>query len=102
MWTCFVTKLGEQEIESHTLKRKSLTDWTAYKAQADADDKAREEKEPTAQGTDNGHMRMIIGYNSATDELAISDSWGQVAAERWITVKEANDISQGDLAYIQW
>ena len=47
-------------------------------------------------------MRMIIGYNTQTDELAISDSWGPGYAERWITVKEAQDISANELAYVQW
>ncbi len=102
MWTCFITKAGEVEINSHTKTRQTVTDWTTYKLQLAADDKLRETKEPTAQGTDNGHMRMIIGYNATTDELAISDSWGERTAERWISVKEANDISGGDLEYIQW
>jgi hypothetical protein len=102
MWTCFVTKLGEQEVNSHTKARASVTDWAAYKTQLDTDDKAREEKEPTARGPDNGHMRMIIGYNATTNEIAISDSWGERMAERWMTVKQANDITAGDLEYIQW
>ena len=102
MWTCFVTELGEKEINQHTKARKTVTDWSAYTAQIAADDTAREGKEPDAKGVDNGHMRMIIGYNAATNELAISDSWGKYAVERWITVKEANDISGGDLEYIQW
>jgi hypothetical protein len=45
----------------------------------------------------DGHVCMIIGYNKDTDELAVSDSWGPEYAERWITVEEAEMISDGRL-----
>jgi len=104
MWTCWVTDLGEKEIFQHTAQRSNTTDWAAYTTAIAADDKDRETKEPRAEspGRNNGHMRMIIGYNATTNELAISDSWGKVGIERWITVKEADDISQGDLEYVRW
>jgi hypothetical protein len=44
---------------------------------------------------------MIIGYNSKTDEIAISDSWGPQFAERWITTDEANAISQNEFTVIE-
>ncbi len=47
-------------------------------------------------------MRMIIGYNAQTNELAISDSWGKSFTERWITLREAQSTSQNVLEYIQW
>jgi hypothetical protein len=40
-------------------------------------------------------MRLVIGYNSQTRELAISDSWGSSFAERWITEEEAEPVNQG-------
>ena len=45
-------------------------------------------------------MCMIIGYNEATGELCVSDSWGPQYAERWITMEEANAITQNDLTVI--
>ena len=50
----------------------------------------------------NAHMCLIIGYNKKSNELAISDSWGPNFAERWITVEEAQAISQGQFLEISW
>ena len=50
----------------------------------------------------NNHVCLIIGYNGETEELAISDSWGPEFRERWITVEEAEAISQSSLKVITW
>ena len=44
--------------------------------------------------SDTGHVVIIIGYNEETNEIAFSDSWGEDYIERWITVPEAEQISQ--------
>ncbi|MEI6377432.1 MAG: C39 family peptidase [bacterium] len=41
-----------------------------------------------------GHICLIIGYNEKTREIAISDSWGPAATERWMTEEEARQIKQ--------
>lgn len=41
-----------------------------------------------------GHICLIIGYNEKTREIAISDSWGRAAKERWMTEEEARQIKQ--------
>lgn len=41
-----------------------------------------------------GHVVIIIGYNEETNEIAFSDSWGERYLERWITLPEAEQISQ--------
>jgi hypothetical protein len=41
-----------------------------------------------------GHVCLIIGYNEKTREIAISDSWGPQATERWMTEEEARQILQ--------
>lgn len=41
-----------------------------------------------------GHICLIIGYNERTGEIAISDSWGPAATERWMTEEEARQIKQ--------
>jgi len=35
-----------------------------------------------------------MGYNKETNEIAFSDSWGENYLERWITVPEAEQVSQ--------
>ena len=37
---------------------------------------------------------IILGYNKETREIAFSDSWGERYKERWITIAEAQQISQ--------
>jgi hypothetical protein len=41
-----------------------------------------------------GHVCLIIGYNDKTREIAITDSWGPAATERWMTEEEARQIMQ--------
>jgi hypothetical protein len=49
-----------------------------------------------------GHISLIIGYNEKTREIAISDSWGPRATERWMTEEEARQIQQpGALSVIE-
>ena len=43
---------------------------------------------------------MIVGYNEATNELAVSDSWGPSFERRWVPVPVANWASQGGLFMI--
>ena len=100
MWCCFIEKPVEKSIEQHTAERKTTTDWTGYKASLDAGDKTMSFADPDRMN--NGHMRMIIGYNKTTNELAISDSWGPHFTERWISLKEAQGTSQEILEYIRW
>ncbi|MFT6865090.1 MAG: hypothetical protein ACJAVK_003663 [Akkermansiaceae bacterium] len=36
---------------------------------------------------------MIIGYNEATNEIAVSDSWGSNYTLRWVHLDEAEAVS---------
>ena len=105
MWTCLVTKETEQKINLHTTERQTLTgpaDWEKYRHHLDEEDKSLApltRDDPTIMGA---HMRLIIGYNSVTQEFAISDSWGSSYALRWISVREAQSTHLGSLDYIQW
>ncbi|HEY5811078.1 MAG TPA: hypothetical protein VIT23_00300 [Terrimicrobiaceae bacterium] len=47
---------------------------------------------PTAIG---GHMRIIIGYNNATNEILYSDSWGMGHEEKRMPVDDAWTITNG-------
>ena len=49
-----------------------------------------------------GHACMVIGYNKATREIALSDSWGAMYEERWLTEEEADAICMGTMYVIKW
>jgi hypothetical protein len=103
MWTCWVKKEIEIQTNKNTEARRNLTDWSSYRASLAAQDKALGDSfQAMDPGRDNGHMRLIIGYNAATNEIAISDSWGEAAAERWLYAPTAQRISQGELDYLSW
>jgi len=99
MWGCYCPRDLEKKFTLRSLARKKVTDWADYTAKLQADREAA----PAYRTLDSeGHMRMIIGYNAQTDEIAISDSWGEAAAERWITPEEARVITQENLYVIRW
>ena len=43
---------------------------------------------------------MIIGYNEATQELAVSDSWGARFELRWVPLSVANWANNGSIVMI--
>ncbi|MES2307278.1 MAG: hypothetical protein V4507_00305 [Verrucomicrobiota bacterium] len=99
LWCCFVDREHDRKIFERSIERKSVTDWSAWKSKLNEFRKPENlpKKDITA-----GHMRMIIGYNPETREVAISDSWGEAYKERWLTYEEAMAISQDELIVIQW
>jgi hypothetical protein len=99
MWGCTSTQPIEIQTYKNTLARQKVSDWAAYRKMLDAQDNAMAAPEIAA---DNGHMRMIIGYNNQTQEIAISDSWGEAMAERWMSIETAKKIHRGYLAYLSW
>ena len=49
---------------------------------------------------DNGgaHMCLIVGYNEETDEIGVSNSWGeQELIPTWVPVKIARRVSQKEM-----
>lgn len=49
-------------------------------------------------GAGGGHMRMIIGYNPVENTIIYSDSWGNWAAKRVMTMAEAYSVT--DATYV--
>ncbi|MCB1277478.1 C39 family peptidase [Prosthecobacter sp.] len=90
MWCLYSTKEFNNTANKRTKERKDVTDWAAWKTKV------------TAEGASNlmekdketSHVVLIIGYNKDTNEIAFSDSWGENFKERWITLPEAEQISQ--------
>ncbi len=97
MWECMSTDTNEEIISANSAIR--LKKWEEYKSTLGL------QHHSGLQGKgneDSGHMRMIIGYNKDTNEVAISDSWGPGMAERWITLEDAKQISLGLLIAVRW
>ena len=63
-------------------------------------DTKSEELAATEKPTENRHICMIIGYNEATNEIAVSDSWGKRYEKRWVPVPVADWVSTGKLFMI--
>lgn len=90
MWGLFSTKEFNETANKRTADRKSVTDWAAWKTKiaAEAAANALPKDEETA------HVVLIMGYNKDTGEIAFSDSWGERFKERWISIAEAEKVSQ--------
>ena len=89
MWTLISTPYFQKRANYNTAKRNGIDSEPPKSGQA----------EDTEQG---GHICLIIGYNAQTKEIAISDSWGPRFAERWISEKEALEVSNGEMHIIKW
>lgn len=79
-----------QIANSRTRARRGVKDWADYTTKIASAAKANAE---TLQEKGNYHICMIIGYNEATNEVAVSDSWGKNYTIRWIHVDEAEAVS---------
>lgn len=90
MWTLISTPDFQQTANENTARR-------AGRTPSQQNNSGQDEEDSTG-----GHICLIIGYNKTTGELAISDSWGPYFAERWVPVKEALKVTEGDLYIIKW
>ena len=98
MWTMFSLDELNDELSARTRTRNAVSDFKEWKKELEPIRKGARKYQGRQEGP---HMCMIIGYNPETEELAVSDSWGPQFAERWITVEEANAISQGQFVIIE-
>jgi hypothetical protein len=97
MWCCVVDDRYDKTLLKRSLLRQKVTDWDAYKSSLDI-----LRQQPIDTPPDGGHMRMIIGYNPITKEVAFTDSWGPLFTERWMTMEEAETISEHILIAVKW
>jgi hypothetical protein len=97
MWTMKSVEDYNKTANENTAKRKNVSDWTAYAQEIAAKAEKIAAKE---QPDENHHICMIIGYNEATGEFMVSDSWGPSYERRWVPVKIANWASQGSIFMI--
>lgn len=87
MWQMCSLKEYNEIANKRSKERKSVTDWAVYATQIAAEAEGNAKRLEEIQ--DNFHVCMIIGYNEATQELAVSDSWGERYAIRWVHIDEA-------------
>lgn len=90
MWTMRSLDEYNKVANENSARRKQVEDWADWAARIAA------EAEPLVQREapeDNHHVCLIVGYNEATNELAVSDSWGERYERRWVPVPVANWVS---------
>lgn len=100
MWAVTVNRDFDNSLTQRTRERAGMTDPKAWKDGLAA--ARKDAKKIPLNPARDGHVRMIIGYNEQTGEIAFSDSWGAVGEERWMTQEEAQAISQGGYQYINF
>lgn len=91
MWAMFSTKEFNAAADGRIEDRKTMTDAGAW---GESLEEAREASEDWPKDAKSGHVCMIIGYNEQSGEVALSDSWGPEFVERWVTIEEAEAVSQ--------
>lgn len=97
MWTmCSMTKYNDI-ADKNTKAREKVTDWGTHSATI-ASENAFFAKEPKP--ASKYHICLITGYNEATQEIAVSDSWGPQFERRWVPLAAANWASNGGLFMI--
>jgi len=89
IWALFSTDEFNKVANERTSSRKTDA-WESYTEKVNAAAAA-----PGLTPDDStSHVVIIMGYNESTNELAFSDSWGEKYLERWITLPEAEQVSQ--------
>lgn len=83
--------------DKNTAGRDKITDW---KAHTTAIATANVDLVKSPKPDDKHHICMIIGYNEATQELAVSDSWGARFERRWVPLAVADWASSGRIFMI--
>lgn len=96
IWTMFSTPQYETRMKRLTAERRgndSAADAAARAKRLDA-------MEPLAFSPETArkyaHVCLIIGYNSKTKELCVSNSWGDYAREQWVRFEDAETVSHGE------
>ncbi|MDF1860640.1 MAG: C39 family peptidase [Verrucomicrobiales bacterium] len=90
IWAMFSTKEFNEIANERKKVRSDAGSWDSYKANV----AAAAEDPGLVKDTSTSHVVIIMGYNEETNEIAFSDSWGERYLERWITLPEAEQISQ--------
>ncbi|WP_226895069.1 hypothetical protein [Luteolibacter marinus] len=97
MWTMYSLPDYNEIANTNTAERAQVTSWDQWKEKIASQSEIYAKREPRP---GNYHICMIIGYNSETNELAVSDSWGSRYELRWVPFEVANWVHGGGLFMI--
>jgi hypothetical protein len=98
IWTMFSSNAYNQYANQRTQQRESVTDWETWAKDTQTSARATE----LSKDIMSAHACMIIGYNKATGEIAVSDSWGPAYKKRWISAEQAEQVSQGSIYLVSF
>ncbi len=91
-WQMFSTEqYNELRYKHNGLRRRAVKNSTPEKW------KKRVQKQKKLRKSDEGpHLCLIIGYNAATGEIAVSNSWGEKEnLPSWVPLKAAEVVNRG-------
>jgi hypothetical protein len=97
IWAMCSVESYTKIANDNTAQRAKVSDWKTYAATI------KEEASKIVSATkpdDKRHCCMIIGYNEATQEIAVSDSWGAHFERRWVPLTVADWVSTGSIFMI--
>ncbi|GAA5122490.1 hypothetical protein JIN84_10090 [Luteolibacter yonseiensis] len=97
MWRLCSMPAYNKIADQNTATRAKVTDWKTYATEIAT---AAAELAKSTKPEEQYHVCMIIGYNEATQEIAVSDSWGASFERRWVPVSVANWASNGGIFMI--
>ena len=94
MWGVYLTP----EFEKIVAKRQARRAKATAEKWAETVNRERRNTRRIKPNLNGGHLRLIVGYNAETKEIAFSDSWD---GDRfvWITAKEAKRFSMPAALY---
>ena len=78
------------DIANYTTRMRNNEEWENYKKNI-----SNIQETKLSEDKNRSHVVIIIGYNEETEEIAFSDSWGERYKERWISLKQGKQISNG-------
>jgi hypothetical protein len=100
MWTLSSTQTFNDKVNAWNEKRAEVQDQDRWlEICAEEEKYIQDRNEPPMQA---GHMCLIIGYNEVSEEICISDSWGEEFARRWVLIEEAATVSRDIFYVISW
>lgn len=97
IWALFSTREFNDATNARIADRRAMSSPEDWNKSLQA---ARKAAKRWTRERSSAHVCLITGYNKSTGEIAISDSWGDAFAERWITAEEAEAVSQGSFQLI--
>ena len=97
IWGMCTTADYNEMANTNTAARKNAPDLATWKPLPTKAEIDRLYPDP-----ETSHACLIIGYNRATKEIAVSDSWGPQYQERWIPAAAAKQVSQGEYWVMTW